>query len=153
MSRRFYSGILALGLGLAEIVGYAEANPEIYHPSEQRQEEPQQSKLTEAQIMQILGLSNRKEIAYLPQGYVTSRGIRTGLLTIAGVYGGEIEVKRKVEGNKIKYSLKSKGLRKVFENSPHFMKAVADADTSRDKIITIPEIKDLKLRVFKAYAR
>lgn len=66
MSRRLYSNILAFGMSLASLAEYAEANPGIYLVSQQEQEAPQPSRLPEITIMQTLGLSNRKEIAYLP---------------------------------------------------------------------------------------
>jgi len=155
MSRRHHSGILALGISLAALAGCAgiqhAAKPMEQQISKEEQEEWQGERAREKELMQILDVGSISELVYLGDGYVTSREVGFRLMNIAGIYSGEVKVRKFIDGEIVRYNTHGWVIG-MLPDSPYFRRAIQEADNG-DGVITFDEVRSLTERVFEEYSR
>lgn len=86
-------------------------------------------------------------IAYLPNGYKSSKATEMGLILLAGIVNGTVDVKLTQEGNVKKYI--AEGTYSQARNPEALELIMEAADTNEDKIITREEEKALKMYIFE----
>jgi hypothetical protein len=105
--------------------------------------------------MKVLGESNPNMVEVMDGDYITSERLRPDLTVIAGIYAGTVKVKKTVTKAKGKtcVNYKSEGEYSQFRHPEAMLKALADADTNKDKIITAQEIRELEAKVLDDYSK
>jgi hypothetical protein len=102
---------------------------------------------TTTEAMKLLNITNRAMLDLnLPNGYITSKPIRSYLNVLAGIYSGTVQVTRTENG----YS--ANGQYCEMQNPDALSRVLNEADTNHDKIITVQEITNLKNKIFEENA-
>ncbi len=79
-------------------------------------------------------------------GYVMKEAIQIDLMSIAGVYSGTVKVTSDGKGH-----FSAKGRYFPLDHPEAMERALREADTNGDRIITFKEAEELLLRVYKGY--
>ncbi len=119
-------------VGFFGICGCASPEPYIYREFHYAAEE---------EAMRSLGLENRVEVCWLPEGYKTSWSEFGSLIYLAGISSGNFSVTfRDGKERVIPYY-------SVFENPEALKRVVEEADVNKDYILTSWEIARLRKEV------
>ncbi len=129
--------VLALGLNTTILTGCA-TMPIVNRPIEQT---ATKKYATIKEATEVLRVGPGMIYLNLPDGYKASRLEEGNLKTLAGIYAGTVNVK------KIEDGYVAEGSYSLSQNPDAMEKALKEADTNKDKIVTGKEVRDLAARL------
>lgn len=86
---------------------------------------------------------------FFPEGYITLRPDSLVLEILAGIYAGNVHVRKTKEG----YHAEGGGFLRSEAMSTAMERVLKEADTNGDKIITTQERRALQMKIFEEYAK